>query len=103
MRGTPCATYWSGEMSKFFKAIDQAERDRAVREEARRWGPEATQVKTRVPADRADATLTQTVRASVTVRPIAEDVGDRPTSRRVPGPEAHPEPVGRLDDHLVTL
>ena len=92
-------------MSKFFKAIEQAERDRTVREEARRWGPETTIVQAPSPPQRED-----TMRGAPA--PAAGRPGLPATARRGEPveprqrPLAHGTPaesLGRVDDHLVTL
>jgi capsular exopolysaccharide synthesis family protein len=86
-------------MSKFFKAIDQAERDRTVREEARRWGPASTDVRPPPPPERASAAgVGQSAVAGAGRRGEGQEPRQRPAGREAPA-----ESVGRVDDHLVTL
>jgi capsular exopolysaccharide synthesis family protein len=96
-------------MSKFFKAIDQAERSRVVREEARRWGPDATDVRSQPGSEREDAPANgaQTGGEARSRLAGAHRLGNGldPDQRRAARetPAAPTEPVGRVDDHLVTL
>src|SRR5262249_33488989 len=92
-------------MSKFFQAIDQAERDRAVREESRQRGPESTQVPPHhPPTDRPVAKSTRPPGGSAPAAGDAEGPQGGVGARQVPATRQEPtERVGRLDDHLVTL
>jgi capsular exopolysaccharide synthesis family protein len=88
-------------MSKFFKALDQAQRDRALKQQSQ---PRPGLAPSRPPASAAP---TAEVLGEVPNRPAGADIRERvvssPHARRpAPAPPAA-EPAQGVDDHLVSL
>jgi capsular exopolysaccharide synthesis family protein len=88
-------------MSKFFKALDQAQRDRALKQQSQ---PRPTATPGRPPTT---APAPAEVLAEIPARPPAAHVRERvassPHARRPQPPPLPAEPTEGVDDHLVSL
>jgi capsular exopolysaccharide synthesis family protein len=94
-------------MSKFFEALEQAERDRALREQAARPEPVAERTETPTagasgtaagsgPAERDQAVPSGSAR-------LGTRAGSLSTTASTTAPELEAESTGQVDDHLVSL
>ncbi|MCI0410751.1 MAG: CpsD/CapB family tyrosine-protein kinase [Acidobacteria bacterium] len=86
-------------MSKFFKALEQAERERALREQARRQAAGPTEVAPRAPATpRQDSPPVQ--REGAVAPPLGEGIRS-PESQ--PASQVSGEAADGVEEHLVSL
>jgi capsular exopolysaccharide synthesis family protein len=93
-------------MSKFFKAIEQAERDLAVRNEAARRTAEAIEPRPRpadVPPDPPNGGARAMPGAGVGRGAPPEPEAPLPAAPRPPARAPRAEPARHVDEHLVTL
>jgi len=95
-------------MSKFFKALEQAERERALREQARRQEPKATPATPTAPAasreDPAPGRIPVAAKPSAAPSEVERLVGEgirRQGSR--PASELSEAPIDGVEEHLVSL
>lgn len=95
-------------MSKFFKALEQAERERAIREQARQAEPKGAEVESRPPATAPETEAPIPRRETATPASVAPQPGPpapKPAHRRrlEPLPEIFEDAPEGVDEHLVSL
>jgi capsular exopolysaccharide synthesis family protein len=88
-------------MSKFFKALDQAQRDRALKQQSQPR-PAAAPGRQATAAPPAPEVLDE-ILASPAVEHVREQVASSPHARRPAPPPLPAEPTQGVDDHLVSL
>lgn len=95
-------------MSKFFRALEQAERERVLREQARQQETDATEIAPRIPTASQETPFHSGVQVAVQ-SPSSPVVFDRQLSDGMRRPERHAsfepsrEPRNGVEEHLVSL
>src|SRR5258705_5841942 len=88
-------------MGTFYKALEQAERERALKEQAGRRS--ASEIGTPIAPDAEEPKAQPTVEVRAPASVFQRTVEREALPRSRPAPETTEQPFGRVEEHLVSL